>query len=261
MNTKTPKPERNMAKAKSQAQAVINPKAKNSGNSKTSLAQVLVEHNRFNADGTTASAATQDKYADILYAGFRTLREELGYKLDDVQGFRGKHMEALAQHWERQYSEGKLSPATVQNQMSIFRRFSAWIGKDGMVEGSHNYVSQECCGRTSINTVDKSWSAQGANVEAKIAEVTQMDSRVGLQLELSMAFGLRAREAMQLCPHIADKGAYLEVTKGTTGGADQDAGTAGIAGTRQDLHREKNRQHERSKLAVDASQKPNVLCT
>jgi integrase len=127
-------------------------------------------------------------------------------------------MEALGQHWEQQCREGKLSPATVQNQMSIFRRFSAWIGKDGMVEGSNKYVSPECCGRTSINTIDRSWAAQGVDVEAKIAEIAQMDSRVRLQLELSMAFGLRAREAMQLCPHVADKGTYLEVTKGTKGG-------------------------------------------
>jgi integrase len=60
--------------------------------------------------------------------------------------------------------------------------------------------------------------ASGVDIKVKIAEVTQMDSRVGLQLELSMEFGLRAREAMQLCPHIADKGTYLEVTKGTKGG-------------------------------------------
>ena len=148
MNKKTPKPDSkiagpthpSMSKAKSQAHAAINPKDKHFGNWKTSLAQVLAEHNRFNADGTTASEATQDKYADVLYAGFRTLREELGNKLDDVKGFRGKHMEALPQHWEQQFREGKLSPATVQNQMPIFRRFSTWIGKDGMVEGSHKYV-------------------------------------------------------------------------------------------------------------------------
>jgi hypothetical protein len=65
-------------------------------------------------------------------------------------------METLAQHWEQQFREGKLSPATVQNRMSIFRRFSAWIGKDGMVEGSHKYVSPECFSRTTINTIDKS---------------------------------------------------------------------------------------------------------
>ena len=196
----------------------VNLKTKHSGDWKTSLAGVLEQHSCVNADGTTASQATQDKYADVLYAGFRTLREELGYKLGDVKGFRGKHIEALAQHWEQQCREGKLSPATVQNQMSIFRRFSAWIGKEGMVEGSNKYVSPECCSRTAINTIDKSWDANGVDMVAKIAEVTEMDSRVGLQLELSMAFGLRAREAMQLCPHVADKGTYLEVTKGTKGG-------------------------------------------
>jgi Phage integrase, N-terminal len=177
MNKKTPRPESkvgdptdpNMSKVKGQAQTAINPKAKHSGNWKTSWAQVLAEHNRFNADGTTASAATQDKYADVLYAGFNALRD-LGYKLCDVQGFRGKHMEALAHHWEQQCRESKLSPATVQNQMSIFRRFSVWIGKDGMVEDSNKYVSPEYCSRTTINAVDKSWP-----VDAEIKLTSRAD--------------------------------------------------------------------------------------
>ena len=59
------------------------------GGWKASLAGVLKTHNRVKQDGTVASHATQDKRADVLYAGFKDLREK-GYKLDDVHSFRGK---------------------------------------------------------------------------------------------------------------------------------------------------------------------------
>ena len=59
------------------------------------------------------------------------------------------------------------------------------------------------------------------DVAAKLAEVTAKDARVGLQMALQAIFGLRAREAMQLRPHIADKNTYLALTVGTKGGRDR----------------------------------------
>lgn len=44
---------------------------------------MLKEHNGARRDGAVASFATQDKRADILYAGLVRLRE-LGYRLDSV---------------------------------------------------------------------------------------------------------------------------------------------------------------------------------
>jgi len=75
--------------------------------------------------------------------------------------------------------------------------------------------------RTSIASQDRSWSARGIDVTAKINEIRQKDPRVSLQVELQAAFGLRAREAMQLRPHFADKGSYLSITHGTKGGRDR----------------------------------------
>ena len=186
------------------------------GGWKASLAGVLKTHNRVKQDGTVASHATQDKRADVLYAGFKDLREK-GYKLDDVRSFRGKHMAVLAKSWE----EKQLSASTIQNNLSIFRTFAGWIGKPGMVEGADKYVSAGAASRSSVNREDKSWQAQGVDVKAKIAEVAEKDPRVGLQLALQATFGLRAREAMQLRPHVADKGAYLALTVGTKGGRDR----------------------------------------
>jgi integrase len=126
-------------------------------------------------------------------------------------------MEVLTKSWE----EKQLSASTIQNNLSIFRTFAGWIGKPGMVEGSDKYVSVGAASRSSVNREDKSWQAQGVDMKAKIAEVAEKDPRVGLQLALQATFGLRAREAMQLRPHIADKCAYLALTIGTKGGRDR----------------------------------------
>ena len=186
------------------------------GGWKASLAAVLKAHNSAKVDGSVASYATRDKRADVLYAGFTLLRA-LGYKLDTVHSFRGKHIEALAKAWEAR----GLSASTLQNNLSTFRVFAGWIGKDGMVEQAEKYVSPGAARRSTINTQDKSWTAAGVDVREKLAEVAEKDARVGLQVALQAIFGLRAREAMQLRPHVADKGSYLALTVGTKGGRDR----------------------------------------
>lgn len=189
---------------------------------KESLAEVLKTHNGAKVDGSVASAATQDKRADTLYAGFKLLRA-MGIKLDSVRQFRGKHMAALAKAWEAQ----GLSPSTVQNNISTFRIFAGWIGKAGMVEASSRYVGPGVAARSSICKEDKSWEAQGVDVVAKIEEVLRKDVRVGLQLALQATFGFRAREAMQVRPNVAYKAleadgrGYLMVNLGTKGGRDR----------------------------------------
>jgi integrase len=188
-----------------------------SGGWKASLAQVLKTHNAAKINGSTASAATQDKRADVLFASFSRLRE-LGFRMDSVQSFGGRHVVALVKDWEQR----ALSPSTLQNNLSILRTFALWLGKTGMVEPSVNYVSSpEKVSRSSVASADKSWTAAGVDVSDKLAKVARMDARVAVQLELQAAFGLRAREAMQLRPHLADQGAYLAVNLGTKGGRDR----------------------------------------
>lgn len=189
-------------------------KAKKRSDWKSSLALVLKANGRTKCDGSVASAATQDKRADVLYAGFSKLRD-LGYKLDDAQQFAGRHMGALAKAWER---DG-LSASTIQNSISIFRIFAGWIGKDGMIRSAKTYVSTAAIvSRSGIAKEDKSWSGRGVDIMKKIAEVAMIDPRVAVQLELELLFGLRPREAMQLRPYGADKGTYLVVNFGTKGG-------------------------------------------
>lgn len=186
------------------------------GGWKASLAAVLKQHNGAKCDGTVASYATRDKRADVLYAGFAELRER-GYRLDSVQSLRGKHLEVLARTWQAR----GLSASTVQNSLSVFRTFAGWIGKSGMVQTLEHYLGPGVAMRSSTATADRSWSAQGVDFAAKLAQVEAKNPRVAIQLELQAAFGLRAREAMQLRPYVADRGAYLSVTHGTKGGRDR----------------------------------------
>lgn len=183
------------------------------GDWKKSLVAVLRAHNGVKDGGSVAGYATQDKRRDVLFAGFAELRK-LGYKLDAVTQFKGRHMAALAKAWQ----ERDLKPATIQNNLSIFRTFAGWIGKPGMIEGSEKYVPPGAASRSTINRRDKSWTSCGVDFTAKIEQVQAVDARVALQLELERVFGLRANEAWQLRPHISDKGAYLAVTLGTKGG-------------------------------------------
>jgi integrase len=186
------------------------------GGWKASLAAALKEHNGARHDGAVASFSTQDKRADVLYAGFQRLRD-LNFRLDSVTSLRGKHIEALVEDW---HARG-LSASTLQNSLSIFRTFAGWIGKAGMVRGVECYFAPGIATRSSIAREDRSWSARGIDVNAKIEQVRQKDPRIALQLELQAAFGLRAREAMQLRPHLADRGTYLSITQGTKGGRDR----------------------------------------
>jgi len=186
------------------------------GGWKASLAAMLKAHNGARHDGAVASFATQDKRADVLYAGFKRLRD-LSFRMDTVMSLRGKHIEALAKDWAAR----GLSASTLQNNLSIFRTFADWIGKAGMVRGIEHYLGSGTAARSSIAREDKSWSGKGVDVAAKIEQVREKDERVALQLELQIAFGLRAREAMQLRPHLADKETYLSVTHGTKGGRDR----------------------------------------
>jgi integrase len=182
-----------------------------------SLQRIITANIKSNVDGSVSSHATRNKYANGLHKIFRDL-EALGFKLSDAKNLKGKHLVALGKEWERQALEGKLKPSTIQGKFSMLRVFAHWIGKDGMVEATYKYVDLALVKRSSVCTHDLSWLAQGVDVAAKLAEVSQKDERVGLQLWLEFESGLRGKEAMMLRPYLADKGAYLDVSVGTKGG-------------------------------------------
>lgn len=185
---------------------------------RASLRDVLRKHNKGSARGGKASSfATQAKRAEILESGFKQLRS-LGYKIENVLNFRENHIKVLVRAWE----EAKLAPATIQNKISIFRVFSEWIGKSGMVRDSTLYVSNpENVQRHTYAETDKTWSGQNVDLDALMQKVTELDQQVAIQLKLQQAFGLRMKEAALLHPHGADRGGQLAINWGTKGGRDR----------------------------------------
>ena len=140
-----------------------------------SLKTILSDHNPVAAwSGKAASYATQAARRQGLWQGFKRLKV-LGYKLKDVRNFKEKHLKALAQDWEAQ----GLSPSRLQNNISIFRTFSGWIGKPGMIRASHHYVKQaQSVKRQTTTRTDKTWSGQGVDIAKQLNKVAGHDPAV-----------------------------------------------------------------------------------
>ena len=184
------------------------------GGWKKALAAILKAHNGKRVDGDKASDDTRRKRGSVLMQGFTQLRED-GFRLDDVCQFKGKHMQALVDRW---ISEG-LSPSVIQNRISIFRVYSEWIGKPGMIHSSAHYVPDpKRVTRSSIATCDKSWSARGIDPVAVMERVRQIEPWVAMALVLQWTLGLRVRESVMFRPWVADLELVVDVSRGTKGG-------------------------------------------
>lgn len=139
------------------------------------------------------------------------------YRLRDIKNFAPKHIHRLAEIWE----ERGYSASVLQKYFSYLRTLANWIGKRGMVGDAGLYLSDpKRAKRIRIATEDKSWSAQGIDVEALIATVFADDPHVGMCLMLQSAFCLRAREGWLLRSHKAlDRSrTILHITEGTKNG-------------------------------------------
>lgn len=147
---------------------------------------IIKAHNKAAASGGKAvSFATQDARREILEQGFRELRV-LGYMLPDVRGFKERHMTALGHAWE---AKG-LSASTIQNRISIFRTFSEWIGKHGMIRDSEHYVkNQESVKRQLVTQTDKTWSAQQQTLAEKLKEIEKQDNMLPYNLNCNALLG------------------------------------------------------------------------
>lgn len=179
------------------------------------LKGLLAEHSHFDHNGIKRiSYATWRERSKILLQGFRYLHE-VGMGLRKPQNFATRHARVLIAHWEEQ----KLAAATLQLRFSVFKTFCGWIGKKGMLGNIDQYLSDPgIAKRHYVAREDKSWSAKGVDVKAKINEVAQIDKRLAAALKLMYAFGLRIREAVTLHPVSAHQKTCLVIEHGTKGG-------------------------------------------
>lgn len=156
---------------------------------------------------------TQDKRRTVVFGFFSDLKK-LGYKLESIYNLKEKHLLAVFNYLEEQGQ----SPATIQNKISIMRVFCEWIGKNGMVRESTYYVKDNTSvRRCMVAQEDKSWDGKGVVLLDKLEEIRAYDPTVALQLELSWAFGLRAKESMMLRAKASHQGDFLMVREGTKG--------------------------------------------
>lgn len=167
------------------------------------------------ANGEIASNLTTSSYGSVLTKIFKQLHR-LGYKLDDPRNLKLKHIEVLCRHWLK--TGKKIS--TIQTELSILRNFCKWIGKSGMIKSLAKIVPDvdpATLKNVKLARESKSWTENGVDVAEKIQEADDLDGRFGLMLRMSLAFGLRRGEALQLQPKAADLGDMLALHKTKNG--------------------------------------------
>lgn len=147
----------------------------------------------------TVSHKTRQERADFLRRFFRDLRARAGFKtLPDPRNLGQKHLNAMVKVWQ----EDKLKPPTIQTYLSFLRGLAKWLGKNGFVRKPAYYgLAPDEYQRSGVAERDKSWSAQGVNIDAVLAKVCADDAHVGASLHLIRAFGLRRKESVMLRPN------------------------------------------------------------
>jgi len=146
----------------------------------------------------TVSHKTRHERAHFLRRFFRDMKAKAGFKtVPDPRNLGQKHIHAMVQVWHQEH----LAPATIQTYLSFLRGLAMWMGKHGFVRGPDHYgLSLEEYQRHEYARRDKSWSAQGIDIEVLLAEVCAYDAYVGASLRLSQTMGLRSKESVQFRP-------------------------------------------------------------
>lgn len=146
----------------------------------------------------TVSHKTRQERAQFLRRFFRDLKLKAKFKtVPDPRNLGQKHVQAMVRVWQQE----RLAPATIQTYLSFLRGMAMWMGKHGFIRGPAFYgleVGQYQ--RHEYASRDKSWSAQGVEIEALIDKVTAYDRHVGGSLRLIRALALRRKESVLFRP-------------------------------------------------------------
>ncbi|CAN5151782.1 hypothetical protein BH11PSE11_BH11PSE11_06750 [soil metagenome] len=148
----------------------------------------------------------------MLYNSFTAPRKDLHFGIEGPSNLRPKHLEALVKYW----IEKGLGAATIENNLSIFRLFSSWINKNGMVKSLAHYAPH--MKRQYAAKSDKSWSAKFESPWKIWERVLRKDENVAMQLLLGFAFGARRKEMVRFKPLLHANSIYIELCDGTKGG-------------------------------------------
>jgi integrase len=194
--------------------------AKNVGWHNT-LKAVLYNKSKYSTDGCKMiSKATIQARREHLVRTFKDIRNELGYKIQNVRNLTGKHVIALAKYYAERVEEKSLSVSTFQNRFSHLRTFAKWIGKPDLVGPIERYTGKPFH-RQTVARQSKTWQDNGVDAFERIKTIRSENERIGDALLLQRLFGLRTKESLLLRPHLADKETHLFVSHGTKGGRDR----------------------------------------
>jgi len=219
----------------------------NNPNWKRQLQDKINEHNNQHGQKPKGvSNKTMHERACSLFRSFTLLRR-LGYQIDPAN-LAGRHVQMLVDYWsgnariaERcrqrgvEMLERAHSTGYIEQQLSFLRVYSdSWIGKPGMVHPLAAYVDDPArFKRSYVAKEDRSWEGNAVEFQSVVETVAAIDARVGAQLALLLAFGLRRKEAVMFMPHSAVVSAesvptsqqasdryavFLRVKRGTKGG-------------------------------------------
>ncbi|MGJ9418774.1 integrase domain-containing protein [Massilia sp. CMS3.1] len=163
--------------------------------------EVLIDlfNRQHTAKHKDVSFKTRQERADFLRRFFRDLKGKAGFKrLPDPRNLGERHIKAMVAVWQAE----KLAAATIQTYLSFLRGLAQWLGKHGLVRQPHYYGLQvDEYQRHEVAVRDKSWSAQGIDIDGVISEICMFDPYVGAAMRLVRAMGLRRKEAVMFRPH------------------------------------------------------------
>ncbi|UUZ77296.1 integrase domain-containing protein [Polaromonas sp. P1(28)-13] len=172
----------------------------------------------------SVSERTRTLYADELIRMLDDLRE-LRASVQDIGEIGKSHAVKLIKHWG---SKGQAA-STIQNKISILRRFLTFIGKDSAIPKGQDlktWLNQQGVTapvtRQNIPTESKAWDENQVDLHKVLAELSKESAITAIQLEVQAAFGLRMKESIQLNPQASDCGTFLRVLHGTKGGLPRD---------------------------------------
>ncbi|MHB1956772.1 MAG: integrase domain-containing protein, partial [Sulfobacillus sp.] len=133
-------------------------------------------------------------------------------------GLGRRHVDVLISDWLAR----DLSTAYIHNLISMLRVFAVWIRKPNLVPATADIIAEpHHKRREQVAVKDKSWSSAGIDIPRKLRDIAEDEPGAALALELMWVFGLRLKEASLLRPYLADRGNYLDVSRGTKGGRER----------------------------------------
>jgi site-specific recombinase XerD len=170
------------------------------------------------------SECTSDAYSDGLIRMIDDLRVNQA-AIRNLSELGKAHALRLIKYWVSE----EQSPATVQNKISVLRRFLTFIGKENIIpkhQELRTWLFSEGINppehRQGVAVQSKAWDEKGIDLQSILERVRLECPITAMQLELQAAFGLRMRESLQLDPRGADYGDFLRVVYGTKGGLPRD---------------------------------------